>query len=295
MKIYIDVGHGKVGEDSGASGVLSTGVKVYESTYVLDIAKTIRVNLQNKGHEVTLSREADENKGPLVGKYGRVDSNIINSASHCKTGDFDLMISLHCNSATNKKATGYVLYWKTGNDRAVQSEDLARTLATPMQMVGLVQNDLRACPYGADVKGDNYGILRLHDKIGVLVECAFMSNANDLARLSKASFRATLGQAIAYGIDQYCRDHTVEINTEKIEKLEQQIEKEAETPAIDYMALYNDLLPKYNDLVKQFNELSDNYQMVNKHFSEAMVQLNKAGTERDEARNKLNQIKSIVG
>ena len=58
---------------------------------------------------------------------------------------------------------------------------------------------------------DYYGILRLHNKVGVLIECGFMSNADDMKVLVK-SYK-TIGKEIADGINNYVGGKVTNTNT----------------------------------------------------------------------------------
>lgn len=64
--IYIDVGHGKTGEDSGASAY-SAPTMYYENERNLRIAKFCKERLDAYGYNVTLSRSENVNTGDIVG------------------------------------------------------------------------------------------------------------------------------------------------------------------------------------------------------------------------------------
>lgn len=190
-RIYIDVGHGTTGEDTGATGTLN-GVLYQENECNLKIALAAYEALTAAGHTVTLSRTENRNITEKIGSYGQADSNLIASANRVNAGAYDLMVSIHNNSAGNASARRHQLFYKISNGREAESKKLAESISGCL--AGVIP-----CNYVAG--SDYYGILRLHDKIGVLCECAFMSNAEDLAVL--ASGTAEIGAAIARGINTY--------------------------------------------------------------------------------------------
>lgn len=191
MKIYIDVGHGATGEDTGATGTLN-GTVYQENECNLEIALAVRDVLAAAGHNVTLSRTENKNITAKIGTYGQADSNLIASANRVKAGGYDLMLSIHNNSSENMAAHGYQLFYKISNGREAESKKLADCIREKLSAV-IPENSVSGSDY--------YGILRLHDKIGVLCECAFMTNENDLAILAEKPTQ--IGAAIAAGVNAY--------------------------------------------------------------------------------------------
>ena len=208
MKIYIDPGHGTTGEDTGATGILN-GVTINENEQNLLIAKAAQRVLEASGHKVTMSRTENKNCG-AIDPLHQADKNLIASANKCKAGDYELMISIHNNDAENPKARGFQLFYKTGNGKKDESKKLA-------DKIGEALNDVVAKNLiGTRVENgaDYYGILRLHDKIGVLCECVFMSNSSDLEILVEKS--AEIGEKLAEGINNYLGVKTPEIEPQAV-------------------------------------------------------------------------------
>lgn len=194
-KIYIDVGHGTTGEDTGTSGTLN-GVTYNENECNLKIALAVRDVLMKSGHTVTMSRTENKNITAKIGSYSQPDSNLIASANRVKSGDYDLMLSIH-NNAGSASAHGHQIFYKISNGREAESKKFAEAISGMLAAV-VAKNSVSGSDY--------YGILRLHDKIGVLCECAFMSNAADLAIL--VSKTAEIGAALAKGVNTYLGTET---------------------------------------------------------------------------------------
>ncbi len=99
MRIMIDSGHG--GKDPGACGRNRT-----EKEVVLEVARSLRNLLEEAGHTVLLSRNADVYV-PL-------------SSRTCRANEWpaDLFLSLHCNGATSPEAHGFEVWTSRGETRA---------------------------------------------------------------------------------------------------------------------------------------------------------------------------------
>lgn len=241
MNIYIDVGHGgsdTTGSDVGASGKLA-GKTYYENECNLQMALAARDKLKGYGLNVTLSRDNNSNKGVLVGKYNRADSNLINSAYACRDGNYDLMVSIHNNDSDNAAAHGYQLIYKTGDGCKDESFKMANYIAECLDAV-ITKNAIYQS-VAANGK-DNYGILRLHNKKGVLIEGLFMSNEQDMALLADKDMCKRIGEAIANGIAKYLGK---DINPKKDET--------------NYEEAYKILNEQYGELEAKYSELYSAY------------------------------------
>ena len=203
-RIYIDIGHGgsdATGVDTGTSGKLDG--KLYKENEVnLNIGLAVKSALEKYGHTVITERTENVNFGPLVGSYGRADSNLINSASYCKNTDCDCMVSIHNNAYSNPSARGYVLIYKAGSEATEDVRTKSRSLCDSIEKYiskSFPKNDVRKSIMNNGQ--DYYGILRLHDKAGVLIECGFMTNASDMDVLVNEYEK--IGKNIADGINEF--------------------------------------------------------------------------------------------
>jgi N-acetylmuramoyl-L-alanine amidase len=203
-RIYIDVGHGKTGEDTGAVGIYQSKA-VNENEQNLLIALAMEKRLKAYGHEVILSRRGNENctkplkKANSAAYWNQPDSNIIGSANAVNAGAYDFMLSIHNNSSSNAEARGYQIIFKTGNGKRAESERLANCVGKALD--GIAHKNAIYSTQGEN-GADRHGILRLHGKTGVIIEAAFMSNGKDLAFLVENAER--LGEAIANGVLDFC-------------------------------------------------------------------------------------------
>ena len=169
-KVFIDPGHG--GTDPGASG---NGL--YEKEVVLSISKKVRNILISKGFEVELSRSKDQYV------------SLSDRAAQANAWDADLFVSIHCNSATSSSANGTECYtYPTANTSTKSlSKNMASALASKL---GLTNREHKEA---------NFAVLRLSNMPAILIETAFINNANDASKLKtrENDFASAIANQIA--------------------------------------------------------------------------------------------------
>lgn len=166
--VAIDIGHG--GNDPGKVGIDGS----LEKDINLQIAKRLKAYLESSDVEVVMTRDDD------TGLYNASDSNkkmadmrkrceIINEATP------DLVISIHQNSYHQEAISGgQVFYYKSSE----KGKQLAEIIQKRFDYV-LGEDNRRAAK-----ANDNYYLL-LHVKQPiVIVECGFLSNWNESAKLN---------------------------------------------------------------------------------------------------------------
>ena len=184
--VVLDAGHG--GVDPGVRG-LHTDVK--ESDLNLDIVKRLAVYFENAGFSVVLTRE---NEGGLYGAatsgYKKRDmqarKEIIDRASP------NAVLSVHLNSfpAAPSRRGGQVFFKE--NDEAGQA--LAQSIQAQF-------NSLNGTSFSA-LRGEYY-MLNCTDRASVIVECGFLSNAEDERLLCTEEYREQVAYAIFLGTIAY--------------------------------------------------------------------------------------------
>ena len=171
-RIVIDPGHGDT--DSGA--VSMDGLR--ESDVVLSIAHKVR-NILANFFEVFMTRDDDT----FVSLSYR--SNYAN-----QLGDVAAFISIHCNSASNTSARGWEIFTSVGDTGA---DPLAASIGK--QYASRFQ-DLPA----RGLKEANFSVLQHTNMSAVLVECCFLSNADEAHWISSDEIQQQHAEAIADGI-----------------------------------------------------------------------------------------------
>ena len=173
MKVFISAGHG--GSDPGA---VANGVK--EKDLNLSIALACRDELKRHGVEVKMSRAKDEN------------DTLSEEIRECNAYDPDLAVDIHNNAGGGDGAEAFYHY---GGGK---SKTLAENILAEIVKVG--QNSRGAKVRKNSQGKDYYGFIRETSCPSVIVECAFVDNAQDLKILATESDRQKVGRAIAKGV-----------------------------------------------------------------------------------------------
>lgn len=221
LVIAIDPGHG--GQDPGAVGPNGLREKVVTLAIARELARQVNAT---PGMKAYLTREADMFL-PLHERARRASAN-----------KADIFLSIHADAAENRNARGssvYVLSTKgassqrarwladkenaadviggergrladntlanvlldltqSGNMRA--SEDAAGQVLSGLKRVG---NNHKPA-----IERANFAVLRTSDKMpAMLVETAFISNADEEKRLADPSYQRSVATAILDGVDRY--------------------------------------------------------------------------------------------
>jgi len=216
--VVIDPGHG--GDDPGAIG----RKKTKEKAVVLDIAKRLKAILESRpGYDVELTRTGDY----FVGLSKR--------KKLAEKADGDIFVSVHANSAPNRKASGTEIFFVSPRGA---SDQTARELADrenacdlvggvspdadddvlsilvdlkmsdsvekSSDMASLVAAKLRASGVSdCAVKQAGFAVLKSLAMPSILVEVGFLSNASDEESLASEKHRQQYATSMADGIDAY--------------------------------------------------------------------------------------------
>ena len=170
MKILVNAGHAVNGTDWGACG---NGLR--EAEVNKTISTTLVSYLKSYGYNVTLYQQTNS-----VNDVWRFENK----------GDYDLVISVHCNSFNSTSHGHEVLYYPTSS----QGKKLAQSIQTSLvKTVGLRDRGVKP--------RSNICVLKRTRSIAVLVETAFISNPNE-AKLLREKPDA-FARAIAIGVKNY--------------------------------------------------------------------------------------------
>jgi N-acetylmuramoyl-L-alanine amidase len=174
MKIGIDPGHG--GHDPGAIG--PTGL--YEKDVALSVAKRLDAFLVAAGQEVIMTRQDDS----YLSLFAR--SNLLNAQG------VDMVISVHCNSSTDRTANYVVTYIQGMGGKAEQVAK--RVQARLVGATGWADGGVRV---------GNLHMTRETTAPAIIAEMGFISNPEQESQLRSMSWRDKLAKAIANGIEDY--------------------------------------------------------------------------------------------
>ena len=169
--VVIDPGHG--GHDKGGQWGL-----VYEKHLALDTATRLEAYLKQRGIKTVMTRRSDY----FVTLPGRVDiANRFRNA---------IFVSVHYNYTWKPEASGLETYYYTP-----QSERLAQYVHS-----GMISH---VSTLNRGVKTARYYVIHNPTIPAILVECGFVSNADERNHMKSAWFRDSLARGIAEGIMRY--------------------------------------------------------------------------------------------
>jgi len=195
-RIVIDPGHG--GQDSGAVG---GGLR--ESDVVLSIAYKVRDILKHS-FDVYMTRDSDT----------FVSLNYRSSYAN-NLGDVAAFISIHCNSASSTSATGWEIFTSKGETEA---DALAASIGKRYAAKFTIP--------ARGLKQANFSVLQYTNMSAVLVECCFLSNAEEAQWISSDEIQQQHAEAIADGIiDHFGLDNKTSLTLEqRVARLEKHLD-----------------------------------------------------------------------
>ena len=182
--ILLDAGHG--GFDPGALG--SDGA--HEDDINLSITMMVKAELEARGYEVLLTREdaqaLDHTKQGDMRKRREI---IANSGA-------DYVISIHLNANTDASCSGPIVLHHPTSERG---GEIARTLQKTL-------NEQLQPPHPHEVQSGQYYILKSGPMPIVIVECGFLTTAQEKELLMQQEYQQRVAAAIAQGMDTYIKE-----------------------------------------------------------------------------------------
>jgi len=189
--IVIDPGHG--GEDGGATGKPSIQEKGINLAIALKLERLLKIS----GFNVVMTRTTDTsiNDNNLDTIKERKVSDIHNRLKVVEAQENCVLISIHQNHFTDSRYSGAQMFYSTNN---ADSKELAESIKS--RVVGLLQPE-----NARETKPANSSIYLLwHTKSpAVLVECGFLSNESEAAKLNDKEYQQQMAFAIFNGYLDY--------------------------------------------------------------------------------------------
>lgn len=188
VTVVIDAGHG--GEDCGAIGING----VYEKDLNLQIALALNEILTANGVSTVMTRTEDillyDRESDYTGHKKEQDlATRRRIAEDCHEAIF---ISIHMNSFPVEKYNGIQVYYSKNN---TASYNLAYKLQTLSSSALMPENNRKI-----KAAGENIYLLDRLECPAVLVECGFLSNAEECERLCDENYRKKLALCLAVPI-----------------------------------------------------------------------------------------------
>lgn len=191
--VIIDAGHGE--PDGGA--VSADGVK--ESDLNLQIASKLRNELTLRGYQVIMTREEENNISGL-NEDSTIKSiksqDINNRVNLANSSGAEFMISIHMNKYEDPKYFGWQTFYSKNSEKG---KLLAECIQTQIRETTCIENKREALK----IEG-----IKIIDKTTipvVIVECGFLSNPEECAKLQNPEYQAQLVEGIIGGVELFLK------------------------------------------------------------------------------------------
>ncbi len=197
--IIIDAGHG--GEDGGtqsADGMLEKDIN-------LSVSKKLNKILTRYGFETVMIRDTDKmiyDEGSATVR-SRKSSDLHNRMEIMKTYPDGIFLSIHQNHFSQNKYCGaQVFYCKNQNESALLADFIQKSIVENLQKENTRQ--IKPC-------SSNVYLIYNAVTTAVMVECGFLSNPEEAAKLSDNTYQYEMALAIAKGLMNYLQQKEADI------------------------------------------------------------------------------------
>lgn len=193
--IYIDPGHG--GEDGGAVSV--TGVQ--ESGINLEISLRLRDLLQLCGMSTKMTRDGDYaiySDGCQTVAQKKA-SDLRNRAALLQQEPGAILISIHQNQFPEEKYHGAQVFYNQGTN----SEQFAKFMQEALKN-GIDPENHREIKRAQDIF-----LMEQIENTAVLIECGFLSNREEEARLRDVEYQKRIACAISAGLLEFIESQSL--------------------------------------------------------------------------------------
>jgi len=177
--VVLDAGHG--GQDNGGTSRRGATPFQLEKNLTLDTAQRVRDLLRRSGFRVVMMRDGDY--------FIELDDRV---ARANKEGSTAILVSIHYNATSNSSASGAETYfWRADSHGLATRIESHVVNATGEHSGGVIRRRLR--------------LTRNPDIRCVLCECAYLTNAQENARVADPNARQRIAEGIATGILEQAR------------------------------------------------------------------------------------------
>jgi len=178
--VVLDPGHGRgEGVEHGA---------LVEHVVAGDLASRIEGRLAAIGVQVLLTRSPDGDAAPEESER----------AAFCNETGADLVVSLHTDASASPHAAGCATYFY-GDAVAGYGSTLGARMAEMVQEEVCARTDLTDCR----THPMTWDLLRMTRMPAVRVECGYLTNPHDAARLADPAFRDAVAEGVAAAVVRF--------------------------------------------------------------------------------------------
>ena len=204
VTIIVDAGHG--GEDGGATADDGT----LEKDINLSISLKLRDMLSAAGFNVVMTRETDEAIYSSEAKTTRQRkvSDIRNRMKLIEETDNAIFLSVHQNHFGSPKYYGTQVFYSKNNP---DSETLAKNIQQTVVSLVQPENTRAVKKTGTEI------YLLYHAQVpAVMVECGFLSNAAETAKLKTDEYQSQMAFSILCGVLSYFGTAQNDVSTTEV-------------------------------------------------------------------------------
>ena len=185
--IVVDAGHG--GIDPGVIGI--GGLK--EKDINLQIAKKVKKKLEKEGYTIVMTRTKDE------GLYDENTNNkkvqdMQNRCNLIKEKKPVMTISIHQNSYPDASVCGPQVFYFT---HSVEGAKLGKSIQDQLN------TDLELARPRVEKGNSTYYLLKKSEGILTIVECGFLTNPDEAAKLQTKEYQDKVAEAVCQGVLEY--------------------------------------------------------------------------------------------
>ena len=189
--VVLDAGHG--GEDPG---VVSDFSGLAEKDLNLRIAKLVKDLLEQDGYTVLMTRAEDtlQYSQGTSSIYDKRKQDLTKRKKLIDESNADIAVSIHMNGFTDTQYKGAQTFYPPSS---TDSERLAKSLQNSLLSVDSENKRV------ALVKKEKIVIFKEVKVPTALIECGFLTNAQDEGRLKTLDYQEQIAKAIKLGIDSF--------------------------------------------------------------------------------------------
>ncbi len=194
--IILDAGHG--GMDGGCSSANGDVEKNINLAILLDL----RELLEMSGYTVIVTRDTDISihDAGVEGIANQKSSDMDNRLAIFNSCEDAICISIHQNQFTDPKYSGAQMFYSdTCSESAVLAQGLQNQFVAFLQPDN--QREIKLC-------GKELFLCYYSENPTVMVECGFLSNPEEAAKLVTEDYQQQVAFTIYAGLVQYCANHT---------------------------------------------------------------------------------------
>ncbi len=193
--VIIDAGHG--GKDGGTVGIDKITV---EKDLNLDIAKKMQSELTARGYRVIMTRSEDIMLSDPTVTSSKKAGDLSARLKIMQSVDNAVFISIHMNAFSDSRYSGLQVYYSANDAR---SSALALKIQSDVAKALQPENNRKI-----KNAGENIYLMKKAVCPAVLIECGFLSNSEECARLASEEYRKSLALVLCESIEEYiCENH----------------------------------------------------------------------------------------